>query len=142
MKNIYTVVGALLCLTLASCSTGSGSYPHMTNPPPFDYGDGDDLRSSMHQLAYELQKLDESLRSEIDSNLPDQQAVISNLRDIERIGNSLQSGDLSSKHQFLQDGMDKFLENVSMARRDATRGRYYMAGRLAGACVSCHTANY
>ena len=142
MKYLYTGVVALLCLTLASCSASSGSYPHMTNPPPFDYADGDELRSNMHELAYELQKLDETLRNEFDYDLPDQQAVISNLREIERIGDNLMLGDLSNKHAFLRDGMDKFLENVSMARRDATRGRYYMAGRLAGACISCHTANY
>ncbi|MDG2338137.1 MAG: hypothetical protein P8N94_09140 [Gammaproteobacteria bacterium] len=33
----------------------------IANPPPFDYIDGEELRSNMHQLAFELQQLDMAL---------------------------------------------------------------------------------
>ena len=142
MKYISLFMGTLLCLLLASCSDNEGAYPHMTNPPPFDYADGEELRSRMHQLAFALQRLNRDLATHYDERPPFQQSVVSNLRDIERIGETLQFGDLNSKHPFLADGMDRFLDDVRRAQRDASRSRYYMAGRIAGACVSCHIANY
>ena len=64
------------------------------------------------------------------------------LDDIERIGQTLQSGDLNSKHPFLLDAMAKFLSDVGRAKWDAEHDRYYMAGRITGACVSCHKSTY
>ena len=87
--------------------------------------------------------MDLALSTEIDGNPAFRQEVIDNLSNIERIGGYLQSGDLSSRHTFLQDGMNRFLTDVRRARTDATLGtpRYYMAGRISGACVNCHNAN-
>lgn len=142
MKHLSVFMGTLLCLLLAACDSNGGAFPHVTNPPPFDYADGEELRSRMHQLAFALQRLDGSLVPEYDERPPFQQSVVDNLRDIERIGESLKFGDLNSKHPFLVVDMDRFLADVRRARGDASRNRYYMAGRIAGACVSCHTSNY
>ncbi len=128
---------------LAGCSVNGNSFPQIANPPAFDYADGDELRSRMHQLAWELQQLDLALGSQADNNPTFRQEVIDNLSNIERIGGLLQSGDLSSRHSFLSSGMDRFLADVRRARTDATLGapRYYMAGRISGSCVNCHNAN-
>lgn len=141
MKSLSVIMGTLLCLLLTSCSDNTGAYPHMTNPPPFDYADGEELRSRMHKLAFALQRLYGALSNEYDGGAPNQQSVVANLRYIERIGESLQIGDLNSKHPFLIDGMDKFLDDVRRAKQDASRNRYYMAGSIASACDSCHIAN-
>ncbi|MBT4582884.1 MAG: hypothetical protein HOD07_12530, partial [Gammaproteobacteria bacterium] len=108
-----------------------------------DYADGEELRSRMHQLAWELQQLDLALVTELDNNPAFQREVTDTLSNIERIAGYLQSGDISSRHTFLEDGMDRFLTDVRRARTDATLGspRYYMAGRISGACVNCHNAN-
>jgi hypothetical protein len=134
--------------TLAACSSNGGSFPQVANPPPydyvkgppFDYVDGEELRSRMQQLAYALQKLDRALATEEDERPSFQQSVVDQLRNIEHIGERLQSGDLSSKHQFLADNMDRFLADVGSARTHASLSspRYYMAGRIAGACINCH----
>lgn len=147
MKHISVFVGTLLCLLLVACNGTVGAFPHKTNPPPFDYGDGEELRSRMHQLAFALQRLDSSLATEYIEPVPSQQpvfqrSVADNLRDIERIGEGLQHGDLNSNHPFLLEDMERFLDDVRRAQKDVLRGRYYMAGRIAGACVSCHVANY
>lgn len=130
--------------TLASCATNGSGFPQIADPPPFDYADGEELRSGMHQLAFALLKLDRALADEYEENPAFQQSVVDNLSDIERIGEGLQFGDLRSKHPFLLEGMEKFLADVERAHWDASRRtpRYYMAGRIAGACVSCHKANY
>lgn len=130
-------------LFLVACNGNGNGFPQVASPPPFDYVDGDELRSRMHQLAFELQQLDMVFTSEEDDNSSFQQDIVNNLRNIERIGGVLQTGDLSSKHPFLQDDMDRFLADVRKARSDASRNspRYYMAGRISGSCVSCHRAN-
>jgi hypothetical protein len=94
----------------------------------------------MHQLAYELQKLDMALADEYDLSPNLQQKVINNLRNIERIAEYLQTGDFSTRHPFLQDDMERFLINVRRAKIDASGDspRYYMTGRISGGCVSCH----
>lgn len=141
MKVLSLAIGACLCLTLAGCETSNGNFPQVANPPPFDYADGEELRSGMHQLAYALQRLDNALSGEYDEDPRFQRSVLDSLNRIERIGRSLRYGDIRAKHEFLADGMDEFLADVEQAKRYAERERYYMAGRVTGACISCHKAN-
>lgn len=143
MKFLSVIVGAILCLLLTSCTNGGAGYPQVADAPPFDYVDGAELRSRMHQLAFELQRLDAALDVEYDDQYSSiQQSVVDNLRNIERIGEALQSGDLRARHPFLIDEMDIFLADVKRAQWDASRNRYYMAGRISVACASCHRASY
>lgn len=129
---------------LTSCSGNEGSFPQIANPPPFDYVDGEELRSGMHQLAFALQRLDLVLANE-DGYEPSpglQRSVLETLGDIKREGDNLQSSDLKNNHPFLADGMGRFLSDVERAQFDAKRERYYMAGKISGSCMSCHRANY
>lgn len=142
MKYLCVFMGTLLCLLIASCTSDGGGFPQVADAPPFDYVDGEEMRSRMHQLAFALQNLDNSLTTDYEENPPSQDSVVDDLRDIERIAKALQSGELSSKHPFLVDDMNRFLADVSRAQLDAERNRYYMAGRISGSCVSCHRASY
>ena len=151
MKNkpIKYVSRSLMLLAagtiLASCNGNEGSFPQIASPPPFDYVDGEELRSGMHQLAFALQRLDMALASDndgYDENPNLQRSVTETLDDIERIGENLQSGDLNTNHPFLVEGMKTFLSDVDRAQFAAERNQYYMAGRISGACMSCHRASY
>lgn len=128
---------------LLACSGSGAGFPQIAEPPPFDYIDGQELRSRMHQLAFELQMLDLSLMTSDDSRPELQDEVLGSLRDIERIANLLREGDMSTTHTFLQADMDYFLTTVQRARMNVESNppRYYMAGRVSGACVNCHRAN-
>jgi hypothetical protein len=142
MKYLSISIGVLACLTLVGCAgNNNGSYPQVADPPAFDYADGEDLRSGMHQLAFALQKLDGDLSAEYDEGPFFQQSITDSLSKIESIGKSLRRGDISSKHEFLAEGMDEFLEDVRRAKWYVEKKRYYMAGRVTGACISCHKAN-
>lgn len=133
---------SVLALT-AACSGGSAGFPQIANPPGFDYADGAELRSRMHQLAFQLQQLDMALASQEERNAGLRDEVISSLRNIERIGNELRDGDLSTTHTFLQRDMANFLTTVSRAQMgaEANPPRYYYAGRVSGSCVNCHQVN-
>tara|TARA_B110000444_G_scaffold246018_1_gene267104 strand:- start:2787 stop:3239 length:453 start_codon:yes stop_codon:yes gene_type:complete len=138
---------AAVCLitvfTLAGCSTNSASFPGIANPPAFDYADGEQLRSSMHQLAFELQQLDMALLDAYVDRPSFQRQIVSSIQSIERIGSHVRETDLAIRHPFLRGDMDKFLSDMRRAKRDAERSvpRYYMAGRISGGCISCHNTN-
>ncbi|GJM14190.1 MAG: hypothetical protein DHS20C12_25930 [Pseudohongiella sp.] len=141
------VVRALLSVvavfTLVGCNSSSDSFPQIANPPPFDYADGEELRSSMHQLAFELQQLDMALLDAYIDRPSFQRQIVESIQSIERIGGYIQETDLAVRHPFLQDDMDRFLSDVRRAREDAERNvpRYYMAGRISGGCINCHSEN-
>ena len=144
LKTLITGQLALIAmLFLTACTNSSGGFPSVANPPEFDFVDGDELRSGMHQLAFELQKLDLMLLSENDDQANDSQNVVTSLRNIERISGTIREGDINSQHPFLRRDMDMFLADVARAREDAMRGQtsFYLAGRVSGSCVSCHRAN-
>jgi len=130
-------------LTLLGCNTASDSFPQIANPPPFDFADGEELRSGMHQLAFELQRLDMSLAEAYVDQPSFQREIVEGIRNIERIASYVRESDLSVRHPFLVGDMDRFLSDVRRARMDAERGvpRYYMAGRISGSCITCHRQN-
>ena len=139
----FAVVTAA-ALFLQACSNGgsvNSRFPAVANPPPFDYADGEELRSGMHELAFQLQLLDQALGMESDLRDPQaQDQIINSLETIERVGRQLSSVDMTSSHRFLRNDMEIFLSTVERAQRSAERNPpdYYMAGRVSGACINCH----
>jgi outer membrane murein-binding lipoprotein Lpp len=142
-RVLRAAVSLVAVFSLAGCSTNSDYFPQIANPPPFDYVDGEELRSNMHKLAFELQQLDMALVDAYVDRPSFQRQIVDSIKNIERIGGYIQETDLAVRHPFLQDDMDRFLSDVSRARRDAERSvpRYYMAGRISGGCINCHGEN-
>lgn len=141
-SNVFLVIIAQFLL--ASCNGDNGdSFPQLASPPPFDYEDGEELRSEMHQLAFAMLRLDDALADEDELDEIEQGDVVDSLRRIRQIGESLQVNDIRSAHPYLADDMYKFLIDVDQAILYASMRspRYYMAGRVSGSCVACHRAN-
>lgn len=134
---------ALLVLAFLTACSGGGGFPQIASPPPFDYADGAELRSQMHQLAFGLQQLDMALVSATERDRNSQDEIVNQLSSIARIGNDLREGDMSTNHIFLRNDMANFLSAVNRARMSAQSNppNYYMAGRVSGACVNCHQVN-
>lgn len=130
-------------VVVGACSSGNGGFPQIANPPPFDFVDGAQLRSRMHQLAFEVQRLDMALLSGEENNSFAQDAIVESLRNIERLAGVIREDELSVRHTFLQDDMSRFISTVSRARMSAegSSPRYADAARVTGACVNCHQIN-
>ena len=144
-RSVITIIAALATgSVLVACnSSGNAGFPQIASPPPFDYADGEELRSRMHQLAFELQRLDTTLMLESSGGFVTQEQVVDSLENIERIGGLLRDGDMSMRHVFLRDDMENFLLTVRTARMgaEANPPRYYQAGGVSGACLNCHRIN-
>lgn len=134
----------ILCVYLVpvGCSDFASAVREFTYPPDFNYVSPEQLRSDMDELAYALARLDAEL-NEDGFHRPDQRRVLELLRDIEQIAGELQAGSAGASHPFLEDDMPGFINNVTRARLAASLDppQYYLAGRIAGACLNCHKRN-
>ena len=130
-------------LATSGCSDFTATVRKVTYPPDFNYVSGQELRSRMNRLAFELQQLDNMLAENNTEQSTQQQRVLDTLLNIERIGTKLQAGEAGSNHPFLQDFIKDFVINVEQARDAASLNppSYYFAGRVAGGCVNCHKVN-
>ena len=131
-------------LAISGCSDFAAAVRKVTYPPDFKYVTGQELRSRMEQMSFQLQLLDQALVDNTGQQaVQQQQQVLASLRNIERIAASLQAGEAGSSHPFLQDFMKDFVSDVEQARNTAALDppSYYFAGRVAGGCVNCHKVN-
>ena len=141
---LHIVFFVLVLFTISACNNTAALVRRVTYPPDFKYVSGQQLRSRMDQLAFQLQLLDQALATESNTGQQvQQQEVLSILGNIERIGASLQAGEAGSNHPFLQDHMSNFVVDVSQAGIAASLEppSFYLAGRIAGGCVNCHNVN-
>ncbi|VAW57796.1 hypothetical protein MNBD_GAMMA07-1635 [hydrothermal vent metagenome] len=143
--TLWVILLLTIMLTMGGCSDFTAVVRKVTYPPDFKYVTGQELRSHMDALAFQLQLLNKTLieNNNGQSKLDQQQQVLGILREIELIGSSLQAGEAGSNHPFLQDYMKKFLSIVVQARRSASSNppNYYFVGRVSGGCISCHNAH-
>ena len=143
------IIRAILLLPFLFAISGCGDSDiaamvrKVTYPPDFKYVTGDELRSSMNRLAYQVQLLDNALAGIDSEQFTQLQLILDALRNIEKIGSSLQAGDAGSSHPFLQDYMRDFVSDVGKARDAASLNppNFYFAGRVSGGCVNCHKVN-
>jgi len=143
MKTRFSIYLAVLFLSLSACGDTAALVRKVTYPPDFKYVSGDELRSNMDQLAFQLQLLDQALAETGAGQAEQQEQVIVILDSIERMGDRLQAGEAGANHPFLQDYMSRFVAGVQQARFAASQNppRYYLTGRIAGGCINCHQAN-
>lgn len=143
-ESVFRMILVLLTiLAISGCNDIAAMARKVTYPPDFNYVSAQEFRSRMHQLAFQLQLLDQALEKVNTEQSTQQQQVLDALRNIERIGSSLQAGEAGSSHPFIDGFMDDFVTDVGKSRITASMepANYYRAGRLAGSCFNCHKVN-
>ncbi len=134
----------LVLLSIASCGDYSGPVMAQTAmPPTFNANESQQTDSNMSQLGYQLALLDRELLED-EYNQIDQDIVVSILRQMEMISSSFMAEDAGESHAFLQEDMATFIASIIDARVAAAARppRYYLAGKVAGGCVNCHSVSW
>ncbi|MDN4504050.1 hypothetical protein QX776_16680 [Alteromonadaceae bacterium BrNp21-10] len=143
----FLTILTLMCSTsviLLGCNNNfSAAMRKVTYPPDFKYVTGQELRSGMDKLAYQLQMLDSAVIDNKQEPTIQQQKVLESLRKIEKIALGLQANEAGSSHPYLQNDMSEFVKTVSRAKTAASfeKPQYYLAGRVSGGCTNCHKIN-
>ena len=132
---------------VVGCSSMYSSFREVTYPPDFKYIDSEKLQSSMSEMAIQISILDGALQHSVAAQGENGDAireeVVGALSEIYRIGSELQASSGGANHPFMEDHMRDFISSVDIARSAASleEPRYYFAGKVAGACASCHKIN-
>lgn len=136
---------SLICsvILLSSCNGFAGAMRKVTYPPDFLYISEVQLRSKIYQLAAQLSVLETTLAGDDSGAVNQQQKTLDILGEIERVGGELKATESGSNHPFLEDYMGDFVSTVTRARIAAslTPPRYYLSGRVSGACTNSHEVN-
>lgn len=140
-RQVCLLLSAGLAL-LACSSEFAAAVRSVTYPPDFVYVSSGQLRTRMSNLGSRLAQLDNAL-IENEIRQPDKEEVLTILREIEEIGSELQGIEAGASHPFLEDDMPRFVNDIARARMAASLDppQYYLAGRVAGSCVNCHSVN-
>lgn len=133
---VATAAGALATAAPLACS----SLREHTYPPRFNYIPKERLQSTMWRLAAQLSELDRRMRAPDAASRPSQDEVVRLLAEMERDARELGPGGWPSNHPRVSRGVEAFRDDLQAARRAASRTPpdYFLAGRVAGACLHCH----
>ena len=145
MYRLWALVFSVVMVlgVFVGCADPAATIRTFTYPPDFKYVSGAELKSTMDALAQDLTRLDLALNAAQRSEAIDEGEVVRILAEIERTAQKLDARSVGSNHPFLEDYMGRFGDTVQQARIAASLNppNYYLAGRVAGACVSCHKIN-
>jgi uncharacterized protein YceK len=136
-RRIYPLLLLLIVTTLlSSCA----EVRKLTYPGDITYIDRSKVTGAMRQMSDSVTRLESIIGAAPQSGNVDQQAVVRELTTLEKLASSLQVKKGYSNQKVIDEHIDNFLENVSVAREAAEHSppNYYLAGRIAGSCAACH----
>ncbi len=116
----------------------------VTYPPDFHYLTEDEIRTTMGQLAVEIVALEEIMNQEGGPGEEDREAVVATLRRMQGLAAKLGDG-TSTNHPRLDRGapiLQQDIERALAASKLTSPPNYYHAGRVVGACSTCHAPRH
>ena len=130
----------VISLVGAGLLTGCAHIRKATYPSDFVYLEQNQIRSEMALLSLYMRQIDEILLDDSTVSSAQQEQVIKILSKIDNSVDSLGAGNIRTNHLVLDDHIDQFKSDVSVALRDASSDppNYFALGRLSGSCVACH----
>jgi hypothetical protein len=119
---------------------GCAQIRKVTYPDDFVYLDQKQVRSKMLLMSFYLRQVDEILLEDSTVSSAQQERIIKLLSSIDSTVDSLGAGNVSTNHLLIDEHIDDFKSEVTVALRDARSDppNYYALGRLSGGCVACH----
>lgn len=131
---------ALIALACFGLVAGCAQVRKATYPGDFVYLHPQQVKSEMALLALYMRQIDEILRDGTTISSEQQQNLFKILVKIDDTTNRLGAGNIETSHLIIDDHIDQFKADVTIAMRDASADppNYYTLGKLAGSCVACH----
>jgi len=130
----------LISLLSAGLLIGCAQIRKATYPSDFVYLEQNQIRSEMALLSLYMREIDAILLDDSTVSSAQQEQIIKILSKIDNSVDSLGAGNIRTNHLVLDDHIDQFKTDVTVALRDASSDppNYFALGRLSGGCVACH----
>ena len=130
----------LISLLSAGLLIGCAQIRKATYPSDFVYLEQNQIRSEMALLSLYMRQIDEILLDDSTVSSEQQEKIIKILSKVDDSVDTLGAGNVRTNHLVLDDHIDQFKSDVTVALRDASSDppNYFALGRLSGGCVACH----
>jgi len=130
----------VISLLSAGLLIGCAQIRKATYPSDFVYLEQNQIRSEMALLSLYMRQIDEILLDDSTVSSEQQGQIIKILSKVDNSVDSLGAGNIRTNHLVLDDHIDQFKSDVTVALRDASSDppNYFALGRLSGSCVACH----
>jgi hypothetical protein len=130
----------LLLLVVLACRNPGEVLREHTYPPSFEYIEQSRLQSSMWRLAWDVRRLDRTLREPPGDSAEQQRQVAEILMGMDAAISDLATPGRVTQHPLLNRNLPRFREQVRRARSDVARTppNYFSATTIVGSCSTCH----
>ena len=130
----------LLVLAAMACRDPGARLREHTYPPSFEYIEPSRLQSSMWVLAWEVRRLDRTLRQPAGDSAEQQRLVAEILMRMDGAIGGIATPGRVTQHPLLNRNLPRFREQVQRARADVARTppNYFTATTIVGSCTACH----
>jgi hypothetical protein len=134
---IQLLVLTLLC---AGLLFGCAQIRKATYPKDFVYLEQTEISSKMALMSFYMRQIDEILLDDSAISSEQQRKIVSIVSKIDANANSLGADGVRTNHLVIDDHIDQFKTDVTVALRDASSSppNYFALGRLSGSCLACH----
>lgn len=132
-------MGIIACVT-AGLLTGCAQIRKATYPDDFVYLEQKQVTNKMVLMSSYMRRIDEILAEDSTVSSAQQEQIVKILSSIDATVDSLGAGNIRTNHLLIDEHIDEFKTEVSIALRDARSDppNYFALGRLSGGCVACH----
>ncbi len=132
-------LGIISCVT-AGLLIGCAQIRKVTYPDDFVYLEQKQVTNKMVLMSSYMRRIEEILAEDSTVSSAQQEQIIKILSSIDATVDSLGAGNVRTNHLLIDEHIDEFKTEVSVALRDARSDppNYYALGRLSGGCVACH----
>lgn len=132
-------LGIISCVT-AGLLIGCAQIRKVTYPDDFVYLEQKQVTNKMVLMSSYMRRIDEILAEDSTVSSAQQEQIIKILTSIDETVDSLGAGNVRTNHLLIDEHIDEFKTEVTVALRDARSDppNYFALGRLSGGCVACH----
>ena len=132
-------LGIISCVT-AGLLIGCAQIRKVTYPDDFVYLEQKQVTGKMLLMSSYMRQIEEILLEDSTVSSAQQERIIKILSSIDATVDSLGAGNVRTNHLLIDEHIDEFKTEVSVALRDARSDppNYFALGRLSGGCVACH----
>lgn len=135
-----TSSSVLLAIVIVASMVACAQIRKLTYPPDFTYLEQSEVESLMRQMGEGMTQLDQLIAQASKSDVDQQQKIITELGELEKIATRLSGGHTQTNQIVINDHIEQFIADLGTAKMFAKMEppSYNKAEQIGGSCHECH----